>query len=106
MRTRINGEVVRRGNPNPNPYVQRKNRKADPNGLNQFLDDDNLNEVKRVKKVEPVPEEPENDINTQVLNESSKTYKEVDIITSEMWYNWCEASIYPLAVDFKNNIKL
>jgi len=107
IETRIDGQVVKRGNANPDPYAQRK-KQNDPNGLGQFLEEDNLNEVIRPKvntnqqHVQNNQEtEHESDINVRALNESSLTYKDSDVVTAEMWNNWCEASIYPLALNLK-----
>jgi hypothetical protein len=109
IETRVNGQVVKRGNANPDPYVQRKAANKG-NGLDQYLQEDNLNEVIRNKQnvntnltnvQNEVKNEHDNNIDTRALNESSLTYKDVDVITAEMWYNWSQASIYPLALNLK-----
>ena len=52
IETRINGEIVR----NNDPYQPiRKRNRPDPNGLNQFMDD-NLNEVFRSPEISNVNE--------------------------------------------------
>jgi len=105
IETRVNGQVVRRGNTNPDPYTQRQRGN---NGLEQYLQEDNLNEIVRNKQnvnnnLTNVQNEVSNEhgIDTRALNESSMTYKDVEVITSEMWYNWTQASIYPLALNLK-----
>ena len=107
IETRVNGQVVRKGNSNPDPYTQRRSRPVNQgNGLDQYLAEDNLNEVVRVKQrmntnLTNVQNEVKNDVDTRALNESSLTYKNTDVVTAEMWHNWCNASIYPLALNLK-----
>lgn len=112
IETRIDGKVVKKGNANPDPYVQRRSRQNsnDPNGLGQYLAEDNLNEVVREKPVQKMNtnqehvqnnEKNERNIDTRALNESNLTYKDVEVITPEMWRNWSQASIYPLALNLK-----
>jgi len=101
IETRINGQVARKGNINPDPYVQRRNRHInetnDVNGLNQFLEDDNLNEIVRHNKIK----NNNNNDDMQMLKESNLTYKNEEIITHEIWQRWCQSSIYPLALNIK-----
>ena len=109
IETRVNGQVVRRGNANPDPYVQRqKPVNRGNNGLDQYLQEDNLNEVVRNRQninnnLTNVQNEvnSEGNIDTRTLNESNLIYKDVEVITAEMWYNWSQASIYPLALNLK-----
>lgn len=107
IETRVNGQVVKRGNANPDPYTQRQ--RTGNNGLDQYLQEDNLNEVVKNRQnvntnltnVQNEVKNEQSDIDTRALKESSMTYKDSDVVTAEMWHNWCQASIYPLALNLK-----
>lgn len=53
VETRVNG-IPQSQNPNYNSHSKRANRLNDPNGLGQYLDDENINEVYR----NPVVQQP------------------------------------------------
>jgi hypothetical protein len=83
--TRINGELQ-----NPNSIYEQKrrryNKSNDLNGLNQYLEDENLNEVYRNNS-------------TQTLNESINT--DCDVVTLDMFNNMRKNSMLAVANLFK-----
>ena len=100
VETKVNGVVQRN---NPDPYVQRRSRPVDdPNGLGKFMKE-NLNEVVRHKPIPPpIVEQPvEKKEEVQIINEN---FVDSDVITADMWYNMCNASLYPLAEAVRTDI--
>jgi hypothetical protein len=84
IETRVNG-VQQQSN---NPYQQPRRRQPmnDPNGLAQYMDDDNLNEVYRQPQVVPQPVQPIQEVvQTPELPSLNENFNTVDVVSVELF---------------------
>lgn len=78
---------------NNDPYTQRnrRNKQPDPNGLNQFMDDDDLREV--VKQPVPVQQGPSEILAPPVV----QSIKDVEVVSVDMFENMNSNALLTLA---------
>jgi hypothetical protein len=90
--TRINGVPQKTNDPYQMPQ-RRVNRRPDPNGLNQFIDDDDMREVYRpqIQQTTPPPPQP---VTAPIINEK---FTEVEVVTLDMFENINKRAFIELA---------
>ena len=101
VETRVNGVVQRNNNQQPSQPIRRRNR-PDPNGLNAFLDEDNLNEVVRYSTPAPAVVQPTQPP-TEVINTN---LKDADVVTIEMFNKVNESAMLTLAGNRLQNVDI
>lgn len=91
--TRVNGVKQQSNNPYQQTHRSRGGGlKNDPNGLGQYIDDDDVNEVYRQPKVQRPIQQPQQPIQqVQPVVEKLNEFKEVDVVSVELFERWNEA---------------